>query len=155
MRTSTGGFPRKLDRKGIERVMRWHCSEVRFRQRQGTLASFARSLNLSVHELQRALKGRLGGLALSPQQRQNIRRWETRRRRFHKVHPTAAALARWLGISRSTLFLCIQKNGTYRTGHKSDGISERGASRGRRKAQQHGVTSALIRGWRRAQIDEA
>ena len=115
MRTSTGGFPPRLSPDKIRKVMRWHASGVRFRKRQGNLTLFARSLGLSVHQLQRALKGHFQGLLLSPQQRQDIRRWETRRRRFNKLHPTAAALARSLGISRSTLFLCIEKNGVYRT----------------------------------------
>jgi hypothetical protein len=147
MRTSTGGFPPKLDAEGSQRVMRWHRSEVRFAKRQGTLASFARSLNLSVHQLQRALKGRFDGLALSPQQRKDIGRWETRRRRFHRVHPTAAALAKSLGISRSTLFLCIEKNGIYRTEDKSSANTPGYASRGRRTAGQQKLTSALLRGW--------
>ena len=144
---------RKLDPDEIQRVMRWHSSTIRFRKRQGTLATLARSLNISVHELQRAMKGHVEGLSLSAQQRECIRRWEARRRRFRRAHPTAATLARSLGISRSTLFLCIQKRGIYRTVNKSDEIGEGGSPQSRQKAGQRAVTSALLRTWRRVRMD--
>jgi hypothetical protein len=137
------------------RVMRWHSSTVRFRKRQGTLASLARSTNLSVNELQRALKGRLEGLSLSAQQRAEIRRWDTRRRRYLRSHPTAAALADSLGISRSTLFLCIQKKGIYRTAERSDARGEGGSCQSRQRVRQHDVTSVLLRSWRRVPMDDA
>jgi transposase len=137
------------------RVLRWHSSTVRFRKRQGTLTSLARSTNLSVYELRRVLKGRTEGLSLSAQQREDIRRWESRRRRYHKAHATATALAESLGISRSTLFLCIQKKGIYGTTERSDARGEGGSSRGGQKAGQHDVTSALLRTWRRVPMDDA
>jgi hypothetical protein len=148
MRTSTGGYPPKLALDKIRKVMRWHSSGARFAKRQGTLTAFARSLNLSVHQLQRALKGHIQGLALSPQQRKDIRRWETRRRRFHRVHPTAAALAKSLGISRSTLFLCIEKQGVYRTSIKTGHDRHPGST-------STGANAALLRDWGRIKKDDA
>jgi hypothetical protein len=155
MRPSTGEFPRRLALDEIRRVMRWHSSTVRFRKRQGTLASLARSLNLAVHELQEALKGHVEGLSLSAQQREDIRRWEARRRRFRKAHPTAAALAHSLGVSRSTLFLCIQRKGIYRTADKPGVPGERGSPQSRQKAGQYNVASALLRNWGRVRMHDA
>jgi DNA-binding XRE family transcriptional regulator len=148
MRTSIGGFPPRLTLDKIHKVMRWHSSGVRFRKRQGNRTSFARSLGLSVHQLQRALKGHLEGLSLSPQQCQDIRRWETRRRRFKKLHLTAAALARSLGISRSTLFLCIEKNGVYRTSVKTDLARDPGPASVESNA-------ALLHAWGRITMEDA
>jgi hypothetical protein len=131
--------------------MRWHSSAVRFRKLQGTLASFARSLNLSVLDLQEALRGHFEDLSLSDEQLEEIRRWNARRERFRKVHPTAAALARSLGISRSTLFLCIQRKGLYQTS-ETGGIEETNSSQSRREVD---VTSGLLRNWRRVEMDRA
>ncbi len=146
---------RKLDPDEIRRVMRWHSIGICFRKRQGTLASLARSLNLSVYELQRAMKGHVEGLSLSAQQRECIRRWEARRRRFRKAHLTAADLAHSLGVSRSTLFLCIQRKGIYRTADKPGAPGERGSPQSPQKVGQYDVTSALLRNWPRVRMDDA
>jgi len=143
-----GGFPRSLSRGQIQKVLRWHRSWVRFRQRQGTLASLARSVGLTVHELRRALQGDVTGLGLSVEQHKYIARWRTRRRRFRSQHPSAARLAESLGISRSTLFLCISKKGAYKTRPREEGGSTRSSSLGRRRAEVlAGVRSVLFRNW--------
>ena len=136
--------PRRLAPEEIARVMRWHASAIRFRKRQRTLAAFAHSLNLSVLDLQEALRGHFEDLSLSDEQFEQIRRWQARRERFLKGHRTAAALARSLGISRSTLFLCIQKKGIYKS-----------ASPSRRRGGEYDVTSGLLRNWRRVEMDLA
>jgi DNA-binding XRE family transcriptional regulator len=115
-----GGSPRSLSRLQIQRVLRWHGALTRFRKKQGTLATFSASLGLTVVELRRALQGRYEGLDLSFEQRGQIARWKARRRRFEKRHLSAKQLAEALGVSRSTVFLCIEKQGDYQTLHRSE-----------------------------------
>jgi len=149
-----GGFPRSLSRGQIQKVLRWHRSWVRFRQRQGTLASLAKAMELTVHELQRALQGDVTRLGLSVAQRKCIAQWQARRRRFRSRHPSAASLAESLGISRSTLFLCISKKGAYKTRPRQERGSQPSSSLGRRRAEESAaMRSALLRDWRTVDLN--
>jgi hypothetical protein len=150
MRQSTVGPPQRLSRNQIRIVMHWHRQAVLFRRTQGTLASLASSLGLSVHELRRALTGDLRGLALSPQQRRQIKRWEARRRRFKAQHPSARSLAQSLNVSRSTLFLCIQKKGSYRNSSSRKPATRRGAA----KLDAIAMRSSLLNSWGRVRVTD-
>jgi hypothetical protein len=119
---------------------------MRFRTEQGTLMSFADSLGLTVAELRRALIGRWEGLGLNLEQKTQIADWKARRRRFAKRHPSAQTLARSLGVSRSTLFLCIEKKGVYRTAVK-------GEHPRRREPSVVETNEALLRAWGRTPVD--
>lgn len=145
-----GGYPHGLSRGQIQQVLRWHQRWVRFRKRQGTLASLARSVGLTVHQLQRALRGNSEGLGLSLEQRSLIARWQARRRRFQARHISAQKLAESLGISRSTLFLCISKKGAYKTRPRAGSGSQLGPALRRRgvDGEMSAVRSTLLRAWR-------
>ncbi len=146
MTRNQGGPPRSLSRVQIQRVLRWHRTLTRFRKKQGTLASFAATVGLTVVELRRALGGRYEGLALSLEQRARIARWKTRRRRFEKRHLSAHQLARSLGVSRSTVFLCIERRGIYQTSARGDKPRPKGSSTIQTNA-------ALLRAWGRKATD--
>jgi hypothetical protein len=146
MTQSVGGSPPGLSRGGIQRVLRWHRALMRFRREQGTLKSFADSLGLTVADLRRALIGRWEGLGLSFEQKTRITDWKARRRRFAKRHPSAQTLARSLGVSRSTLFLCIERKGAYRTALKGDRLRPRGNS-------VVETNATLLRTWGRTTVD--
>lgn len=146
-RKTCGPLP-ALDPDKIKRVMRWHRRWIRFSQRQGTSESFAQSLGLTVPQLRRALKGDFKGLELSVAKRLLVRQWKGRRRQFLARCPTAAALAKSLGVSRSTIFCCIEKQGKYRS------TQGRPATSGRRQreadtGEQKNLVSEALRGWRR------
>jgi hypothetical protein len=150
MSRNVRGYPRKLSRSQIQRVLDWHTNLERFRRRQGTVAGFAQSLSLSVHQLERALRGDVDGLPLTPPQRRQITRWGARRRRFWSQQPTARALAQSLGVSRSTLFLCISKKGSYKTAHQS---RDRRLLKGTRSGWLH-VRTSLLHSWGRISVDD-
>jgi hypothetical protein len=139
------GHPRVLSRDQIQQVLRWHAHAIRFRKRQGTLAGFAKSLNLSVLQLERVLRGEGAELPLTVRQRRKIARWGAERRRFVAGHPTARALAESLGVSRSTVFHCISKQGSYKTAWQPPaGALAREGAKGSRINH-----SKLLRAWRR------
>jgi hypothetical protein len=115
MNRKVGGPRPSLSRDQVQRVLRWNQSQVRFQQKQGTLASFSKSLGLTLWQLRRALRPRFGRLTLTLDQKKRIAQWKARKRRFQKQHPSARQLAKSLGVSRSTLFLCIDKKGVYPT----------------------------------------
>jgi hypothetical protein len=145
MARSKVGPPQRLSRDQIRFVMRWHRQAVRFHRAQGTLASLAAALNLSVHQLRRALTGNLRGLALSAKNKREIKLWEARRRQFNAQHPTARSLAVTLNVSRSTLFLCLQNKGAYRS---TPGRAA-GPKRGRSQTDENRMRCALIASWGR------
>ena len=146
MRRYKGGSPRSLSREQIQRVLRWYRTLTRFRTRQGTLASLSANLGLTVVELRRALRGRYEGLALSFEQRDEIALWKARRQRFEKRHLSAHQLARSLGVSRSTVFLCIEKKGVYQTSVRGENPRPKGPSTIQTNA-------ALLRAWGRKATD--
>ena len=152
------GAPRSLNRGQIRRVLRWQARLIRFRQQQGTLSSLAHSVGITVHELRCALKGQVDGLTLSDEQRRLIERWNVRRRQFRRRHLSARALARALGVSRSTIFDCIRRQGNYRQLDIGGLSRKHNASAARTTVPLSAVDtrSTLLRAWRRfASEDES
>jgi hypothetical protein len=106
--------------------LRWHAQGVAFVAKHGTVHDLARQVGASVHCVRRILyatqpvksnsrsRRRLGRRPdLSLRERALVRRWQRAWARFRARRVTAAQLAGSLGISRSTLYDCIQRQGHY------------------------------------------
>jgi hypothetical protein len=94
----------------------------------GDLGVLRPTLGVSVHQVRRALKDDSTGRELSEAQRMLIRQWNARRQHFTAENPTTAALAKSLGVARSTVFSCIEKQSRYKSAREpSAGTDEKSA----------------------------
>jgi hypothetical protein len=124
------GPSRKLTNAQIRIILRWSEERQRFLRTHGSAHSIARRLGLSVYVVRRWLRTykpndqqkhrkSLGAKSGRPPiirtraARAALRRWIDASRHYRATHVSAAALARDLGVSRFTIFDCIQRRGRY------------------------------------------
>jgi hypothetical protein len=127
------GSPRKLTDAQIRRVLRWHARVLKFRARRGTTRDLAARLHVNTrviyYYLSQYKNGTRGSRSeLRPPMRRSTGRprllgdrelrtifhWYVRQMRFLAAHGSARALAHELGVSETTLFDCIRRQGRYR-----------------------------------------
>lgn len=152
MRKPTGVAP-SLTQSQIQRVLHWHARLIRFRTQQPTLARLAHTLGLTVRSTRRLLQGDADLQDLSKKQLRTIQRWQSRARRFHAQHVSSKTLARELGVSRSTLFDCISRQGRYALDSRA---GKRTALRQKQKRRARAINprNLLLRAWCVVSIQE-
>jgi len=160
----TRGAPRSLDDTQVRRVLRWHASREHFLRQFGTLRDFAEREAIPLAAARRWLRqsskgerkngrssrhqGRPG--ILTRLQRLALARWQRAYRRYLQDRPSAAQLARELGVSRFTVFDCIKRAGRYAQRPSSEvgtRSSAKPEGRPRRQEGQPAARGALLTAW--------
>jgi len=136
--------PFRLSRTTVRRILRWHERRERLRAELGTVEQLAGTLGFSIHVVRRALRQLEWGVtpqfgALHPAGRRSqwtpetfaiLRSWWMTRRRFRALEPSAAILARRLGVSRRIVFYVIQRG-------EADAIPDHGRPGENGRDRQH------------------
>jgi transposase len=157
------GHPRKLSDRQIREVMNWHQEAIEFRRTHGTHRDLASLLGVSLHAVRGCFESQIHHTSNSRVRRGRPRHldaaqiafvlaWRRVAWRFQARHGSVRGLARKLGVSASTIYDCVRRQGRYIQFAHVNGYQSHNPSRDRSALSDNAVRSTLLRAWTRPNL---